>query len=162
MNWPRLPWKDSTMTNEPKRVRLSRAKGWRKPENCVVVARPSRWGNSYKVERNRVPLGNSCTARRGPMWSVVEYDKWGRATGGEFGGFDTKADAAVFAVELFRRALLGMIHDVDGGLRADYYFAGLRGKDLACWCPLDEPCHADVLLALANATDSGVEGQQTP
>jgi hypothetical protein len=27
----------------------------------------------------------------------------------------------------------------------------LRGRDLACYCPLDEPCHADVLLELANA-----------
>jgi hypothetical protein len=26
----------------------------------------------------------------------------------------------------------------------------LRGRDLACYCPLDEPCHADVLLAVAN------------
>jgi hypothetical protein len=26
----------------------------------------------------------------------------------------------------------------------------LRGKDLACWCRLGEPCHADVLLELAN------------
>lgn len=26
----------------------------------------------------------------------------------------------------------------------------LRGRDLACWCPLDQPCHADVLLELAN------------
>ena len=26
----------------------------------------------------------------------------------------------------------------------------LRGKDLACWCPLDAPCHADVLLKAAN------------
>ena len=26
----------------------------------------------------------------------------------------------------------------------------LRGKNLACWCPLDQPCHADVLLKLAN------------
>jgi len=26
----------------------------------------------------------------------------------------------------------------------------LRGKNLACWCKLDEPCHADVLLELAN------------
>lgn len=26
----------------------------------------------------------------------------------------------------------------------------LRGRDLACYCPLDEPCHADVLLGLAN------------
>lgn len=26
----------------------------------------------------------------------------------------------------------------------------LRGKNLACWCALDAPCHADVLLELAN------------
>jgi hypothetical protein len=26
----------------------------------------------------------------------------------------------------------------------------LHGRDLACYCPLDEPCHADVLLAIAN------------
>ena len=26
----------------------------------------------------------------------------------------------------------------------------LRGKNLACWCPLDQPCHADVLLKIAN------------
>lgn len=28
--------------------------------------------------------------------------------------------------------------------------AELRGKDLVCWCPLDAPCHADVLLKVAN------------
>jgi hypothetical protein len=26
----------------------------------------------------------------------------------------------------------------------------LAGRDLACWCPLDQPCHADVLLGLAS------------
>lgn len=26
----------------------------------------------------------------------------------------------------------------------------LAGKDLVCWCPLDQPCHADVLLRIAN------------
>ncbi len=26
----------------------------------------------------------------------------------------------------------------------------LAGQNLACWCPLDQPCHADVLLELAN------------
>lgn len=26
----------------------------------------------------------------------------------------------------------------------------LAGKHLACWCPLDQPCHADILLAVAN------------
>ena len=30
----------------------------------------------------------------------------------------------------------------------------LRGKNLACWCPLDQECHADVLLELANAGDA--------
>jgi hypothetical protein len=30
-------------------------------------------------------------------------------------------------------------------------YAELRGKDLACWCALDVPCHADVLLEIANA-----------
>lgn len=28
--------------------------------------------------------------------------------------------------------------------------AELAGHDLACWCPLDGPCHADVLLKIAN------------
>jgi hypothetical protein len=26
----------------------------------------------------------------------------------------------------------------------------LRGRDVACYCPLNEPCHADVLLRVAN------------
>ncbi len=26
----------------------------------------------------------------------------------------------------------------------------LRGNDLICWCRLDQPCHADVLIELAN------------
>ncbi|MCC8364271.1 DUF4326 domain-containing protein [Lysobacter sp. A6] len=29
----------------------------------------------------------------------------------------------------------------------------LAGLDLACWCPLDGPCHADVLIDIANARD---------
>jgi hypothetical protein len=30
----------------------------------------------------------------------------------------------------------------------------LRGRNLACWCPLDQPCHADVLLELANREEA--------
>ncbi len=33
----------------------------------------------------------------------------------------------------------------------------LRGKDLACWCAPDQPCHADVLLEWANAPEGGAE-----
>ncbi|RMI09385.1 DUF4326 domain-containing protein [Cellulomonas triticagri] len=35
--------------------------------------------------------------------------------------------------------------------------AELAGRDLACWCPLDQPCHGDVLLQIANRT--GGEGR---
>lgn len=31
------------------------------------------------------------------------------------------------------------------------YLGPLRGKNLACFCPIDQPCHADVLLELANS-----------
>lgn len=31
----------------PRRIQLSRAKGWRKPAGAVVVARPTRWGNPH-------------------------------------------------------------------------------------------------------------------
>jgi hypothetical protein len=27
----------------------------------------------------------------------------------------------------------------------------LSGKNLACWCPLDGPCHADILLRIVNS-----------
>jgi len=27
----------------------------------------------------------------------------------------------------------------------------LAGRDLACWCPLGQPCHADVLLEITDA-----------
>ena len=30
------------------------------------------------------------------------------------------------------------------------WIEGLRGKNLACWCPLNQPCHADILLEIAN------------
>ena len=44
-------------------------------------------------------------------------------------------------VQLYRRYIMckpGLLSDLDE----------LVGKDLACWCPLDQPCHADVLIEL--------------
>jgi hypothetical protein len=29
----------------------------------------------------------------------------------------------------------------------------LAGKTLACWCPPGQPCHADILLEVANGSD---------
>lgn len=35
--------------------------------------------------------------------------------------------------------------------KRETYLYPLRGQNLACWCALTEPCHADVLLKWANA-----------
>ena len=38
----------------------------------------------------------------------------------------------------------------------------LRGKDLVCWCRLDQECHADILLRLANRDqETGDRCQET-
>lgn len=49
------------------------------------------------------------------------------------------------AVRKFRLRLVGLQAIGASSL------AELRGKNLACWCPLNQLCHADVLLELANA-----------
>jgi hypothetical protein len=116
----------------PKRVQLRRTKGWRKPEGAVVVARPSRWGNPFtmaKYQEYMDPRASDEEARRA---CVDAFRDWLRGI----------TWAAGSGPEWDRRL-------------ADYLAAipELRGKDLACWCRLSDPCHADVLLDLANAQD---------
>lgn len=61
---------------------------------------------------------------------------------------------AAEAVRMFRVRLVGpfsgLAHPESyiGRIAAD--IGALRGRDLACWCGLDQPCHADTLLELAN------------
>ncbi len=71
--------------------------------------------------------------------------KWGNPFAvGDFGIPDRAA-----AVERFREWLDGRV--VGPTPPTARQIAELRGKYLACWCPLDgAPCHADVLLELAN------------
>ncbi|MEN0084016.1 MAG: DUF4326 domain-containing protein [Leifsonia sp.] len=106
----------------PERVQLSRRKGWRKPDNTVVVARPSTWGNPFKV---------------GTM-AMIETEWRGEAATIEFDM------TPALAVELYRQRSVHSTREVR---------AALAGKNLACWCPLDQPCHADVLLEIANGAD---------
>lgn len=57
------------------------------------------------------------------------------------------------AVDLYRRWLAGEQTGARRPPSAEFLEAirtELRGRDLVCWCPLDRPCHADVLLELAN------------
>ncbi len=50
------------------------------------------------------------------------------------------------AVDLYREWLM----QAGNGTLKDEAVIELHGKNLACFCPLDQPCHADVLLEIAN------------
>ena len=111
----------------PERIQLRRTKGWRKPEGAVVVARPRRWGNPYTLDLYRIDYPD-CDAVETRRMAVSDFrgmveGKWDGPTSDDI--------------------------DADYPDRATIR-AELRGKDLACWCPLDQPCHADVLLEIAN------------
>lgn len=117
-----------TKATKPVRIQLSRRKGWRMPPNTVKVDRSTPWGNPFVVGENGM--------RR------------------------------VDAVAYFRYLIAGMVcisisSESIAKQRAFHKYAcghlkDLRGKNLACWCPLDsKDCHADVLLALANGEDIG-------
>lgn len=131
----------------PQRVQLRRTKGWRKPPGVVVVARPSRWGNPWTVGQE-VEIGYFTTMQGS---GVGNYDPDRRVRGDARFRRRLTADEAVM---LYHDDLLYGLSESGGDyddLRAA--FAKLRGKNLACWCPLDQPCHADVLLELANPAE---------
>ena len=107
----------------PIRIHRKRTKGWRMPPNTVSVCRPGKWGNPF---------------------SVKEYYRAGYS-----GPVNV---AAQHCVDAYRAWMLGNKHwahpcnleDAPDPSRI------LRGKNLACWCAIGQPCHADVLLELAN------------
>ena len=130
-----------------KRLQRRRTKGWRMPPNAVYVGRPSVWGNPWPVEHPAMPwlallLGLNGDAEGRRQAAVTLHRLWLTdalpfpATGGIELGF--ASNAAAMYLRDFR-------------LPAKPDLAPLHGKDLVCWCPLDQPCHADVLLELVTA-----------
>jgi Domain of unknown function (DUF4326) len=110
----------------PHRVQLRRSKGWRMPGNSAKVDRSTLFGNPFRV------------SEYGHDRAVALHRAW--ITGRPI---DTPMASARRTELTKRRAEV---------LRA---LPGLRGKNLACWCPLPregeaDSCHALVLLELAN------------
>lgn len=104
----------------PVRIQRKRSKGWRMPPNTVSVCRSGVFGNPFIVNSSAAPGTRSGVDR----WNVP-----------------TAADA----VECFRLMCVER-----GGEWLDFIRTELKGKNLACFCPLDAPCHADILLRIAN------------
>ncbi len=104
----------------PQRIQLHRTKGWRLPDGAVVVSRPSRWGNPFRIGDPKTP--DRATAVR------------------QFADAITARQRGDHVAALSK-------YPSDEEIRSE-----LKGHDLACWCPIGEPCHAEVLLRVAAGT----------
>jgi Domain of unknown function (DUF4326) len=74
--------------------------------------------------------------------SVARPHRWGNP-------FDDMSEPAAVRVAKFRAMLAGELPSP----KPEPYpsdFSSLHGKNLGCFCKLGEPCHADILLELAN------------
>lgn len=109
---------------KPKRIQLKRTKGWRLPENTVVVSRPSVWGNPFSVV---------------DVIDVYNGDK--RAA---------QADCVRSFEQLIDNTTLQDNRSARLFLKRKVIRKALKGKNLACWCKPGWPCHGDVLLRIAN------------
>ncbi len=106
----------------PKRIQRKRTRGWRMPEGAIYVGRPSRWGNHVRIDPAEIESGT--LTKEGVRRLAHQY--------------------AVLGYEK------SIMWNPEGDAYREAAKAELRGHDLACWCRLDEPCHADVLLRIAN------------
>lgn len=151
-------------------MQLRRTKGYRKPEGAVVVARPSKWGNPFPLKGPwitwaAVGLGYHGDEIGRRNAAVALHRAW--LTGTPIGRPVTQdgpslefGDGSVVSMDDHVRSIAlaaaGPITFLPPRVPT---LTELRGKDLACWCPLEDdagnrvPCHADVLLELANRND---------
>lgn len=129
-------WRNDYANTTPKRVQRRRVKGWRMPAGAVYVGRPTKWGNPFTEANAREAgyLSVRDTPELTREFLTQCFRDW-LAYAGTRGGRDWWQGP-----ESDRRkaAIKGAITE-------------LRGHDLVCWCRLDQPCHADVLLEIANA-----------
>ncbi|TXH16445.1 MAG: DUF4326 domain-containing protein [Mycobacterium sp.] len=112
----------------PERIQRRRTAGWRMPAGAIYVGRPTKWGNPFTVS-SALETGyahDDAEARQ----LVVDCFRDCLTRGGESTWWFVNGS----------RQFISITEDLDQ----------LAGHDLACWCPLDQPCHADVLLELAN------------
>ena len=112
----------------PRRIQMTRHRPWRADHpDAVIVDRRTAWGNPFDYRAAaRVGYGDERGAAADAFRGWLLGHDWGLPEG------ETRETMAAR-----RQAILDNLH-------------ALRGHDLACWCPLDAPCHADVLLDLAN------------
>ncbi len=124
-----------------KRIQRQRSKGWKTPANTTYVGRPTKWGNPFKLINDMIYCDAS-HRRKG-------LDPWVQTDGMIY----TKQEGLAQAITLYENWIYGLFRY--GVIPKKFMFDDiqeLKGKNLACWCPLDQPCHAGILLKIANKT----------
>jgi hypothetical protein len=135
----------------PKRIQRKRTKGWRMPEGAVYVGRPTIFGNPFRAYKCECCGYWDVRDDNGVTYLIQhEYTRRPEVRADQR-SWTTRAEATCEALRLYCDE---MTYWFGGRMEWDPGFAAcvhrLRGRDLACWCPLDQPCHADVLLEIAN------------
>ncbi len=138
---------------KPQRIQLKRTKGWKMPPNTVKVDRSTRWGNPWRIGANMSDddapggdiNGNGEVQPKGWRTCRTAAD----CVQAFRNSVDWDPDAPWGIGNLVCQGGFGPEHKNRKTIRAE-----LRGKNLACWCKLGEPCHADVLLEIANADEA--------
>lgn len=140
----------------PRRVQRMRAKGWRMPDNTIYVGRPTKWGNPFDFRAssncwNALAMGCRGDAKGRREAAVKAFEQWIDDPRGRVKemNFALVMECKGQKIELGPRARAGTAPSHDEIREA------LRGKNLACFCPLNHPCHADVLLRIANEVAHG-------
>jgi hypothetical protein len=124
----------------PERIQRKRTKGWKMPPNTVSVTRPGRWGNPFDARLLGADL--AVEMFRDMMTGFFDPFKLKHLSDEEF--------AAVYKAKEAWAARLNWGAEYRQAAKTE-----LRRQNLACWCQVGKPCHADVLLDLANPTDTG-------
>lgn len=114
--------------SSPNRIQLKRRKGWQKPPDAIVVARPTKWGNPFTI-KDAIESGFAHDKDEAQTLVVQAFADWLQ-----------KGPQSPWWFEAGKERWSQIV----GNIRS------LRGHDLACWCRHDQECHADVLLEMSN------------
>ena len=149
-----------TLTEErPRRVQRRRTRGWKMPANSVYVGRGSRWGNPYRVGEAQVRTPGihqdweregRLHKRSGEQHAIVHPGSTYEAP--IITMHQVEDATAEQCVEMYRAYITGTPDRINfrHPPMIEQIRTELAGKNLACWCPPDQACHADLLLEIAN------------
>lgn len=117
------------------RIQLERSRGFKLPTGAINVARPTKWGNPFTF----TDFGRAFPSLNDEQLANMVVRRFA-----ELIRLERPLTQNVLQADRSRK-IVTYTYPLIAEIRTE-----LAGHDLACWCDLTEPCHADVLLEIAN------------